>query len=141
MVTVTGIEGTFQKSKEKDLEWDFIVIMAKLKVTIHSGNKSTVFHRVSLLFTGTPWAVFRNAYSSIELFVLFCVCCVCTCMFLLVFFVFFFCYPKKICFNVNQNQEDNLPIYQCVVIISKQDLGIKTQHYFVKFCSKQICRW
>lgn len=92
MVTVTGIEGTFQKSKEKDLEWDFIVIMAKLKVTIHSGNKSTVFHRVSLLFTGTPWAVpvFRNAYSSIELFVLFCVCCVCTCMFLLVFFVFLF---------------------------------------------------
>lgn len=91
MVTVTGIEGTFQKSKEKDLEWDFIVIMAKLKVIQFTVvNKSTVFHRVSLLFTGTPWAVFRNAYSSIELFVLFCVCCVCTCMFLLVFFVFFF---------------------------------------------------
>lgn len=113
MVTVTGIERTLQKSKEKDLGCDIRVIMSELQFT-------TVIHYISQGFS-----LFRNAtYSSVRVvcFVVFVVY-VSFCWYSL-YIVLFFRYPKKICFNVYCNHGDNLPseIYQSVVIITKQDI-------------------
>lgn len=60
----------------------------------------------------------------LELFVLWCLLCMYLFVGIFCTLYYFFCYPKKICFNVYGNHGDNLPseIYQYVVIITRQDI-------------------